>query len=268
MIALVGQSTRDVIVTPDGRRHDRLGGAPRFAAEALAAAGRAIRVITRGADDEIDRLRGPGIEVVHDAGRATTTMELRLQADGEREQSIVALGDPFTSADVRGWLGAALDGIDIVVLGGQTAGDFPPGMIAAIAHGRTVLLDGQGPARTPIVGPLRLARPPDLDRLLERIALLKVSEDEAAALFGAGSPDARCPVVVTRGPRPATLWDAGLRIDLLPVAVPGLTDAIGAGDAFLAFCAAGVEDGLRLADAAAAAMAATAAFLTRRVRTG
>ena len=57
MIALLGQTVRDEIVHADGSEEVRCGGAPVFAAGAIAAAGLPGVVVTKGGDDALQTPR-------------------------------------------------------------------------------------------------------------------------------------------------------------------------------------------------------------------
>ena len=62
-------------------------------------------------------------------GRARRVHEPPAHHDGGVEQWVEAVGEPFAPDEVL----AAVDGCDWVILGGQTAGDFPPETIAGLA---------------------------------------------------------------------------------------------------------------------------------------
>ena len=95
------------------------------------------------------------------------------------EQWVEAVGEPFAPEEVL----AAVDGCDWVILGGQTAGDFPPETIAGLAEaGHRVCIDGQGLCRGDAPGPVRLRPfPPDAIR---GVSILKLNRAEAEAAAG------------------------------------------------------------------------------------
>ena len=75
------------------------------------------------------------------------------------EQWVESVGEPFAPEDVL----AAVEGCDWVILGGQTAGDFPPATIAGLAAaGHRACIDGQGLCRGDAPGPVRCDRSPRL----------------------------------------------------------------------------------------------------------
>ncbi len=74
----------------------------------------------------------------------------------------------------------ALEGCDWVLLGGQTAGDFPVETIAVLAAaGHRICLDGQGLARGSRVGPVRLVAIAQRD--VTGVTALKMNRAEAEA---------------------------------------------------------------------------------------
>lgn len=257
MIALVGQSVLDRVTWPDGRVEERLGGAPIFAAQAIGSSWPAV-VVTRGATPELRRpLHGFGLEVVEGPGEHTLVSEMELHSDGSVSERVSAFGDPFTIGDVRGWMAPALARCSSIVCGAQARDEFPPATLAALALGGRVFLDGQGPARAERLGPLRLEGPLRAE-MVPGVAVLKLSEEEAAALIGGIDPAAAAAigvpvVVVTLGPRGAVVLAVGRARKVRVEPVSGVIDTIGAGDAFLALMAAATEAG---ADPVAAAQTA------------
>ena len=271
MIAIVGQRVLDRIEVDDEPVVERLGGSPLFAAHALLARGYAFRVGTRGGDEA---LRAPLAALVPDLvvgpARSTYCSHLRLRPGGVRDQGMAAFGDPFTPADVTGWLAPVLRGARAAVCGAQWRDDFRGEALAALAtDGRRVYLDAQGPARPARIGPIALEGPLD-PALVTGVDVLKASEEEAAALLGgedvAAVARAGIPVVViTRGERGATVHVGGQAADVGATPVLGLADTVGAGDAFLALMAAAeVEDGLPPIPAAQRACEGVAALLRAR----
>ena len=270
MIALVGQSVLDQTFWPDGVVEHRLGGAPIFAARAVAGRWPAV-VVTHGGTASLRRgLHELGVEVVEGPTERTTVYRTTLFGDGTWAESLTALGDPFTPHDVAGWMAAALEPCSAVVCGAQWRGDFPAATLAALTRpGRLVYLDGQGPARPRRLGPVHVQGA--LDALaLRSVDVLKLSEEEALALFGAIDPAAArvtgVPVVVvTLGERGAVLLEGAraTRIEVDPVL--GLADTVGAGDSFLALMAAAADAGASSVEAARAACAGAAALLRTRL---
>ncbi len=90
-IAVVGQSGWDVVSAPGLDSVRRIGGAPRFAARALAAAGATPVVVVKGV---------PIPEaVVTIAG--TPFQSVLVHSEHGTEQELAAVGDPFTVAEIE-----------------------------------------------------------------------------------------------------------------------------------------------------------------------
>ena len=271
MVALVGQSVVDRVKLPGCDWVERLGGAPFFAATALRMAGRPAVILTRGGTTA---LRAPlhelGFSVVEGPSTASCISEMMLSPDGTCADSFVAFGDPFTPADVEGWMAPALTEADAIVCGAQWRGDIPEATLAALARtGRPVYLDGQGPLRLPKLGPLQLGGPLP-GSVLRHVTVLKLAEEEADAALGGIDPAAARAlgvpvVVVTLGARGAVLLVDGCATEVPVVPVPDLADSVGAGDAFLGLMAAASVEGALPLEAARFACDATAAFLRTRL---
>jgi sugar/nucleoside kinase (ribokinase family) len=250
---------------------ERLGGAPVFAATALRMAGHQAVILTRGGTPA---LRAPlhrlGFRVIEGPATAACVSEMVLSPDGACADSFVAFGDPFTPADVEGWMAPALASVDAIVCGAQWHDDFPEATLVALARARRpVYLDGQGPLRLPELGPLHLAGP--LRRsLLRHVTVLKLAEEEARVALGGIDPAAARAlgvpvVVVTLGVRGAVMLADGRATAVPVVPVPDLADTVGAGDAFLALMAAAGVDGATPLEAVRFACDTTAAFLRTRL---
>ncbi len=268
MIAIVGQSVVDRVREPGQEPVERLGGSPVFAAAALAFAGRDAVILTKGGTPALREPLGRfGFPVAAGEAGSSFVSALVVFGDGERHHGIAAFGDPFTPADVAGWMAPYLAGCQAVVCGAQWRDDFPPETLRALAAGgRIVLLDGQGPTRPARLGPIIDEGPLD-PSWVEGVTVLKCSEVEAGALFGDTDPAASgIPIVViTRGHVGATVIQASGATEVGVEPVLGLADTIGAGDTFLALMAAALVDGADAVAAAAVACAGTSAVLRRRL---
>lgn len=272
MIALLGQTVRDEIEHEDGTTEVRTGGAPLFAAEVLADAQVEAHIVTRGGSETLQEpLHALGVPVLIGPADRTFTSRLVLRSHGERDHEIAALGSPFLPDDVTGWAAPALGDADTVVLGTQWRDDIPPITVRALARpGRRIVLDAQGLCR-PGLGPVAPTGPwrPDWG---EYVDVLKLSEEEAAALLGGTSAQhlatAGVPiVVVTEGEAGEIVWSAasGEAVHVPADRVHGLADTVGAGDMFLALFAASIDRDLDPVAAAAEASAGVARALRRRV---
>lgn len=271
MIAVVGQSVVDRVTLPGRPPVERLGGSPIFAAQAIRAAGAPAVILTRGATPA---LRAPlhdlGLPVIEGPSTRSCISEMGLFPDGSCTDAFAGFGDPFTPADVHGWMAPGLAGTRIAVCGAQWRDDLPPETLEALAAGgRLVYLDGQGPLRARRLGPVRLERMLS-PALLPSVALLKLAEEEAAVALGGADPIAArglgVPVVVvTRGDRGAVVLMNGEAVPIGVEPVVGLADTVGAGDAFLALMAVEQTRGATVLEAASRACAGVAAMLRRRL---
>jgi sugar/nucleoside kinase (ribokinase family) len=247
-IGLIGQSVLDRTFWPDGRIEERLGGAPVFAARAIADVWPAV-VLTHGGAAELRQpLHELDLRIVEGPSVLTTVFEVTLYGDGTWSENVTAIGDPFTERDLRTWMAADLAACTSIVCGTQLRGDFTAETLAALGQeGRRVYLDGQGPARPRRLGPIRLEGPLDRDSL-RSVSVLKLGEEEADTLIGGIDAEAARAtgvpvVVVTRGEQGAIVLADGRSTEIRVEPVLGLADTVGAGDSFLALMAAAAEDG-------------------------
>ena len=248
MIGLIGQSVLDRTQWPDGRVEERLGGAPVFAARAVADVWPAV-VLTHGGAAELRQpLHELGLRIVEGPSSLTTVFEVTLYGDGTWSEEVTAIGDPFTARDLVTWMAADLASCSSIVCGTQLRGDFTAETLAALGQGgRPLYLDAQGPARPRRQGYIRLEGPLDVDTL-RCVSVLKLSEEEANTLIGGIDAKAALAtgvpvVVVTRGEQGAIVLADGEATEIRVEAVLGLADTVGAGDSFLALMAAAAEDG-------------------------
>jgi CheY-like chemotaxis protein len=160
-VGVVGHEAADMVITTSGIER-RPGGTPIYARRSLHELGVACVVVERG---------GFGSRLHHH--------------DGILEQRVEAVGLPFAASDLL----PAVAGCEWVILGGQTAGDFPPETIAALAEaGHRVALDGQGLCRGDAAGPVRLRPfPPEA---IHGVSILKLNRAEAEAAAGSLDPGA------------------------------------------------------------------------------
>lgn len=247
-IGLIGQSVLDRTFWPDGRIEERLGGAPVFAARAIADVWPAV-VLTHGGTAELRQpLHELGLRIVEGPSPLTSVFEVTLYGDGTWSENVTAIGDPFTERDLLTWMATDLAGCTSIVCGTQLRGDFTAQTLAALGQGgRPVYLDGQGPARPRRLGPIRLEGPLDADSL-RSVSVLKLGEEEADTLIGGTNAEAARAtgvpvVVVTRGEQGAIVLADGRSTEIRVEPVLGLADTVGAGDSFLALMAAAAEDG-------------------------
>lgn len=228
-IAVIGNLARDTI---DGGS-PRVGGAPFHAARALRLLGGSSRIVARSAPADRRTLVAPlaalGVPYAWLPAPSTTTFDIRYNGE-EREMTIADPGTPWSREDVL-----AVGRSDWVQVGALTRGDFPADVLAVLARGSRLALDGQALVRPAASGPLVLDA--DFDpAVLRHLTVLKLSEEELATLGGEeraaelGVPE----LLITRGSATGALvLTRGAREQILvrPVDVPNPT---GAGDAFLA----------------------------------
>jgi sugar/nucleoside kinase (ribokinase family) len=270
VIGLIGQSVLDRTYWPDGLVEERLGGAPVFAARALADVWPAV-VLTHGGTRALRQpLHELGLRIVEGPSLLTTVFEVTLHGDGTWSENVTAIGDPFTARDLETWLAADLARCTSVVCGTQLRGDFTAETLGALSRGgRPLYLDGQGPARPRRLGPIRLEGPLD-PGTLRSVSVLKLGEEEADTLIGGidaqAARDTGVPVVVvTRGEQGAVVLADGEATEVRVEPVLGLADTVGAGDSFLALMAAAAEDGADPIAATRRACDAVADLLRKRL---
>lgn len=213
-LAVVGQLSRDVIAGEP----PRIGGPPWHASRALRALGVDARIVAKcGEADAVEFTRRlETLELPFDlvVGAETTAFSFSYDVDGVRTMRVEAVGDPWREDELR------LDGVEWLHVGPVLRGEID---LAWIADGRRVLLDAHGLVRVPERGPLRLDA--DFDRAqLAHVAMLKMSDEEAAVLGDTGVPEA----IVTHGARGATVNGVHVAAELVD------RDPTGAGDMFAA----------------------------------
>jgi sugar/nucleoside kinase (ribokinase family) len=271
-VAIVGSTVRDVVYLPGRAPVRSPGGAPLFAARALAAVGVRPGVATR-CDDAA--LAAPIAELAAPLclrlDASVVQSELRYRPDGERDHELAGLGVAWSEDDIAGWAAPALRGATWIHAGTQRGGDLGPAVLAALAAGgRSIALDAQGPVRLPQRGPLVLEGRLD-DELLRHVQALKLSETEATAAFGtidAGAirAQSRVPEVLvtfgTHGVAVAAESGSG-HVAAQPVTD---TDPTGAGDGFLASYAHARSEGIAPLEAAQAACERVSALLAARAQ--
>jgi sugar/nucleoside kinase (ribokinase family) len=271
-VAVIGLTVADVIVLPGQEPRESPGGAPLFAAQALAAQrGRPPVVITRC---HAARLATPILPFCERLflrlDETSFRSVLRYRTDGEREHEVAGLGSSYTDEDVEAIAGTALRDVAWVHVGTQRGGDLGPGALRVLAgDGRMLALDGQGPLRAPQLGPLHLTGTlgPEIVRYVQA---LKLSEEEAVAAFGTLDPQeiafqsGVAEVLVTLGATGARVSAGGEAGTVRAAAVQGV-DPTGAGDSFLALYADGRAEGLSPLAAAEGACEGVSAVLAARL---
>lgn len=260
-IAAIGPLSRDVVAGSPPRP----GGGVFYGARALAHLGADARISASCATEDrallIPPLEAFGLPVTwHES---TTTTAYSFHYEGERRiMWQEAIGDPWTPAQaVR-----ATEEAEWVNVCALTRTDFSPETLAALVDdGRRLLVDAQGLVRTPTIGLLHTDG--DIGEVLRYVEILKLNEEEAVTLLGSAEPEGLRALgvpeaLLTLGSRGSFVIAPGLIEHVPALEVAGPVDPTGAGDtfsmAFLVERAAGAEP----VEAARAAAAAVAAFLS------
>ena len=259
MLGAIGDLLEDVVVRLHDEVHHasdttatvlrRRGGSAANVVEAAVRAGGAARFIGQVGDDGvggwlIDQLRGLGAEVVgHRRGR-TGTIVVLLDVHGERTM----LSDRASAVELTEPIPAWLDGLSVLHVPFYSLDGEPLASTARTlvgwAHERGVLvsLDASSASVLQRYG---------IDRAMETMAALRpaivlANELEAEVLGGALNPDrlAGATIVVKHGPAPAVVSLAdGRRVEVPAIAIDGVSDTTGAGDAFAAGTLLALADG-------------------------
>jgi len=223
VIALLGNLSRDLFPG----REPTAGGAPFHAARALRLIDTRAELYVRCAADDRDALVTAvarlGTPVHYVPGASTATF--RIDYEGERRlMEVESIGDTWLPEDVP-----KLDGgVRWVHVAPLLRSDFPAETLARVARDHLVSLDGQGLVRVPDLGELRLDGAYDR-AMLEHVRVLKLAEEEAEVLgdpAALGVPE----VIVTHGPRGATLYTGGGAEEVPAFRLEA--EPTGAGDAF------------------------------------
>lgn len=244
-LGVIGSLTRDVVAGAP----PRVGGAPYYCARALRVLGVRASIATKCAAEHrrelVPRLSALGVPVAWAPAAATTTFSFSYKGE-TRRMSVDAVGDPWTRDEVCGWVEESLRRIEWLHAGPVLRGDFPADVMAELARGRRLSLDGQGLVRRRATGPLELDADFDPD-CLRHVSILKLADEEARALVGEvggralrglGVPE----VVVTYGVNGASVLANG-RLERVPVRAVDAPDPTGAGDAFAISYLAGRSTG-------------------------
>ncbi|MFL6030313.1 MAG: carbohydrate kinase family protein [Gaiellaceae bacterium] len=225
MLAVVGNLSFDRVAGDP----PRIGGGPYHAARGLRLLAAQCMVLTRCAEADrsflLPRLAALGVSLRLLPG--TRTASFSFTYDGEvRTMSVDSIGETWTPQDAR-TVDRRVRWVHVAPL---LRSDFPAETLAELAHGRHLLLDGQGLVRRPAVGRLQLDA--DFDpEVMRHVSMLKLAEEEALVVGDIGSlgvPE----IIVTLGSR-GSIVHANGRETRVP-AWPLPRDPTGAGDAFSA----------------------------------
>lgn len=273
-VVVIGNLVRDIV----SGGPPRPGGAVYYQARVFAEIPleREVRIVTRCASGDRELLLRPleafELPVTWRPARETQTFDFHYEGE-TRVMEIVALGDPWTTDDIEGWVSQAMGDAEWIMLGALTRADFPPETLAALRReGRQLLVDAQGLVRRGTLGPLvRDGKVPA--ESFAAVRVLKLNEAEAEALVGStDAVDLRrlCvpEVVLTLGSRGSVVITASDEEHVPAAQIERLVDPTGAGDTFwISYLAARSQDALPV-EAARRATELTAAFLSTRHEAG
>jgi sugar/nucleoside kinase (ribokinase family) len=259
-LGVIGHLSCDVVAGDE----PRIGGGSWHAGRALhALRDRAVIVAKCGEPERAAfqrRLAALGLPVAVVTGGETTRFSFSYDAEGRRTMAVDAVGEPWRVDDPAAQLLRRVEWLHVAPL---LRGDVPAELLAVLARGRRVLLDGQGLVRRRQTGPLRLDG--DFDpELLRHVAVLKLADEEAHALVGddlealraLGVPE----VVVTFGLQGSLVLARGISERVTAQQVD--TEPTGAGDAFAVSYLAARATGHGPVSAARRATAVVAALLS------
>jgi sugar/nucleoside kinase (ribokinase family) len=266
-VAVIGNLVKDVV---DGAPA-RPGGAVFYQARAFRriAPETDVHLVTRCAAADRELLVPPleefGLPLTWRPARETQAFSFHYEGE-HRVMDVDALGDPWTPDDIEGWVAQAIGDAPWVMVGALTRADFAPDSLSALrAHGRQLLVDGQGFVRRGTLGSLvRDAHVPP--EAFASVRGLKLSESEASVLVGSTEPeDLRrlCvpEVVITRGSRGTLVVTAESAEHIPAIRLDEPVDPTGAGDTFWVAYLVARSTGASPIEAAHTASETTAAIL-------
>ena len=239
LAAIIGDLVLDVVAGAP----ERPGGMVWYCARALheidphADVVLACRSASEDRDALVPRLEDFGFPVDWQPAAQTTRFSFHYDGD-QRIMQVDALADPWTPADIRGWVGEAIGDARWVIVGALTRADFPLETLTSLtARGHRLIVDAQGLVRHGRLGPLRSDG--TIDRaILGHITALKLNDEEAELLCG-GTDEASLrtlgipEVVLTLGSEGALILSEEVTTHVDAVPIDGPVDPTGAGDSFL-----------------------------------
>lgn len=234
---VVGHIVLDRIRHGDVTNRSTLGGPCVYASLAARAVNSSVAVVSTIGRDfgcrRISWLRAQGISVQHVrvARCHTTRFEIDYQ-DSARTLKVVYACDPIEAKDVLRAPPASAIHI------GPVVSEIAPSLIERLAKRDAIIsLDPQGYLRRlKPDGSVGVKKWRDSE-LLKKVGLLKVSEDEFAAMTGRGMSMKVLPkigsdiVLITRGARGSVIWSRDEGLLMIPAYRTRVVDPTGAGDA-------------------------------------
>jgi sugar/nucleoside kinase (ribokinase family) len=200
-IVLIGNYTKDTIVSPSGVRQVD-GGGFNYGAHVAAMMGLKTAAVTRLAKEDrrvVERLQQLGVNVYPVWTPASTCLELRYPTSDPDQRTITvsASAGPFTVDQVRTLSARAF------LLNGSFRGEIPLEVIAELRR-KPALLAADLQAFLREMGPdgvLRVTPWPERDAVLSQLDVLKADAVEAEALTGERDPAAAACRIAAWGPR-------------------------------------------------------------------
>ena len=261
MIVVAGESLVDLLVRPDGSVEATPGGGPYNVARALARLGVAVAFVGRLSNDRFGRilrarLVADGVDLRWIRSTDDPTLLAVAELDEDRAatyrfHSAGTAAPGFVASDLPGGLPAETTAFHIGTLGIvlEPIATTIEGLVARAADDVLVALDLN--CRPAAIREVRAYRA-RLDRLYERVDLVKASTDDLHWLERGVDAEETARSIVGRGPAAVLLTDGAgpVRVitsharESVPVPPVDVVDSVGSGDAFGAgFLASWVEAG-------------------------
>ena len=204
-VAVIGNYTKDTIVTRAGTRHVD-GGGFNYAAHALRVLGLDVAVVTRLAREDwhvVQRLEELGCRARGVESPSSTLMRLEYPTDDvdQRILTVARMADPFRPEHVAGLRAGAW------LVSPSIRGEVPADVIGALKRdGALLALDVQGFVRIREPdGRLRHADWPEQATVLAQVDILKTDAVEAEALTGSSDIETAAGLLAAAGPREIVL---------------------------------------------------------------
>lgn len=253
VVLTVGEALTDVVLSPDGRRAEHVGGSPANVAVGLAALGHPSRLTAYLGDDERGRrirahVEGYGVQLTAGslAAERTSTATARLDAEGVATYDF----DLTWRVDEQD-----LTGVEHLHTG-SVAATLEPGGSAVVDLMARARMEGASVSYDPNCRPSIMGRPEDTRQRVEecvgRSDVVKASLEDVEWLYpGAPVQDVAREwgrlspllVVVTRGAEGPLVHLSGTGETVeLPAREVEVVDTVGAGDSFMAGLLSGLLD--------------------------
>lgn len=204
-VGVIGNYTKDTIVTRAGTRHVD-GGGFNYAAHALRLLGLDVAVVTRLARADwhvVERLQRLGCKSYAVPSAQSTLMRLEYPTDNvdERILTVAAMAEPFAPRHVHGIAARAW------IVSPSIRGEVPAEVVAALKQSSgMVALDVQGFVRIRAAdGRLAHAPWPEQEDVLQFVDVVKTDAVEAESLTGSGDLESAAAMLSGGGRREVVL---------------------------------------------------------------